>query len=269
MSPVASATVASLPDLRTQARRSMAWRPEWWLYAIAVGAGLVLLLGDITAAQGQFAHAHHHHHGVPTTSNGPTGTAPGLGPWLTEWGGWALMVLAMMLPIVAPHARRVAMRSLWRRRQRAMMSFVVGYLAVWLAIGGVLAAMLVAPAQLRPGPAGLSAALLGAAAWQVSRPRRRVLRRCGVLPPSAIRGWHADLDCATGGWRIGLRCAFTCGPVMLAMAMGHSLILMSGLLALLLSERARGPNPDHRAGRPLEAWCLVAYAALGAVVALA
>lgn len=178
------------------------------------------------------------------------------------------MVLAMMLPIVAPHARRVAMRSLWHRRHRAMVWFLLGYLAVWFAIGVSLAGVLVAVGQPDPGPAVLAAALLGAAAWQVSRPRRRVMRRCGALRPGAIRGWHADRDCAIAGLRIGLRCAFTCGPVMLGMAVGHGLILMGGLLALLLSERARGPNPDRRAGRPLEAWYLVAYAAVIGVVAI-
>jgi hypothetical protein len=64
---------------------------------------------------------------------------------------------------------------------------------------------------------------------------------------------------------IGSRCMFTCGPVMLAMAVGHSLLLMCGLLALLLSERARGPNPERRAGRPLEAWWLVAFAAAAGI----
>jgi hypothetical protein len=55
---------------------------------------------------------------------------------------------------------------------------------------------------------------------------------------------------------------------MLAMAVGHGLLLMGALLALLLSERARGPNPDRRAGRPLEAWCLVAFACVAGVAAI-
>jgi len=94
-----------------------------------------------------------------------------------------------------------------------------------------------------------------------------MMRRCGALPAGAIGGWRADRDCARTGVRIGLRCAFVCGPVMLAMALSQSLLLMSGLLALLLSERARGPSPQRRAGRPLEAVCLVALAAIMAVVA--
>jgi len=62
----------------------------------------------------------------------------------------------------------------------------------------------------------------------------------------------------------------TCAPVMAVMALSHSVILMLALTALLLSERAAGPNPYRRAGRPLEAIVLAglavgvgAWAALG------
>jgi predicted metal-binding membrane protein len=244
------------------ARRSLVRRPESWLYGVAAGAGLVLVLGIVASGPGSAAHAHHHHHHGMSM-------APAPASWLSEWRGWTVMVLAMMLPVVAPHARRVAMRSLWHRRQRAIAWFVLGYLAVWLAVGAVLVWVLVAAGHPRPGPAVLATALVAAAAWQVSRPRRRVMRRCGALRPTAARGWHADRDCADAGVRVGLRCAFTCGPVMLAMAVSHGLLLMGGLLAVLLSERARGPNPDRRAGRPLEAWCLAGFAAVAGLAAVA
>jgi predicted metal-binding membrane protein len=223
------------------ARRRLVRQPELWLYVLAAGAGLALV-----------AHAHHHHRSL-----------------LPGWVGWTAMVLGMMLPVVAPQARRIAMRSLWERRQRAMAWFLAGYLAVWFAVGAVLVGVLLALGLSDPGPAVLAAALLAAAAWQVARPRRRVMRRCGVLRPCAARGWRANRDCAESGVRIGLRCTFTCGPVMFAMVLGHGLALMAGLLALLVSERARGPNPERRAGRPLEAWCLVGFAAVAGLPAIA
>lgn len=50
---------------------------------------------------------------------------------------------------------------------------------------------------------------------------------------------------------------------MVAMAVAHpNLILMAALFVLLHTERARGPNPDRRAGPPLEAWCLAGYAVI-------
>jgi len=52
---------------------------------------------------------------------------------------------------------------------------------------------------------------------------------------------------------------------MAAAALSGSTILMAGVLALFLSERARGPNPHRRAGRPLEAWGLVVCAAVALI----
>ena len=217
------------------------------MYVVAASAALAMVLlhfADDTAS----AHGDHH------------GASGGREIWLADWGHWTLMVLAMMLPVVAPYARRVAFGSLWRRRHRATAWFVLGYLAIWLAIGAALIG--IASVLGRP-PAWpvIPILLLGAAAWQVSQPRRRVLRRCGALPPGALTGWRADRDSAANGFRYGVRCVFVCGPAMAATAMSGSLILMAGVSVLFLSERARGPNPYQRAGRPLEAWGLVACAA--------
>jgi hypothetical protein len=225
------------------ARRALAWRPEAWLYALSAFAWLVLVL----AAPDGAGHVGHHHPGAHAGAGMPAG------PWTL----WSAMVVAMMLPVVAPAAHRVAMRSLWRRRHRAMAAFVLGYLAVWLAVGAVVVAV------AGPSPVALPFVLLAAAAWQVAPQRRRALRRCGVLPPCA-----GDRACAEAGVRIGGRCVVTCGPVMVAMAVGHGLLLMCVLFCLLLSERARGPNPGRRAGRSLEAWCLLACAAVAGVAAL-
>jgi predicted metal-binding membrane protein len=222
------------------ARRRLILQPELWLYVVAAGAGLALVV-----------HGEHHHR-----------------TWLPGWLGWTAMAVAMMLPVVAPEARRMAMRSLWGRRHRAIAWFLAGYVAVWSAVSAVLVAALVAVGQPHPGPAVLAAALLVAAGWQVAGPRRRAMRRCGLLGACAARGWRADRDCAAVGVRIGMRSTFTCGPVMVAMGLGHQIALMAGLLVLLLSERARGPNPQRRAGRPLEAWCLAGFAAVAGFAAI-
>jgi hypothetical protein len=44
------------------------------------------------------------------------------------------------------------------------------------------------------------------------------------------------------------------------MALAHSVFLMVALTVVLLTERAPGPNPDRRAGRPLESVVLAALA---------
>jgi predicted metal-binding membrane protein len=254
--PTAGVTFDPLTKARRFVLGLVARRPEWGLYAVAACAwlsvGVPPLVGDAASAH---AHRHGHHH-VAAAEHGT---------WLADWAHWTLMVLAMMLPIVAPHARRIALRSLWRRRQRALAGFVLGYLALWLGLGAVLTGVVAALDRPRAWPV-VPVLLLGAAAWQISRPRRRVLRRCGSLPPGATVGWRADRDSTALGVRFGLRCAFVCGPAMVAMAVSGSAILMAGVLALFLSERARGPNPERRAGRPLEAW---GFATLAVAIAIA
>ena len=171
------------------ARRLLVRRPEAWLYGFAAFAWLVLVL----AAPGGGGHVGHAHPGAEA------GTVAG------AWPMWGAMVVAMMLPVVAPAARQVALRSLWHRRHRALAGFVLGYLAVWLAVGGVFVAVVRVP---------LAIVLLAAALWQVAPARRRAMRRCGALPPCALR----DRDCVEAGVRLGGRCVFTCAPVMAAMA---------------------------------------------------
>jgi hypothetical protein len=207
-----------------------------WLYVVAAVAGTAVVALAVAVP------GHH----------GGTGSVAG------AWGAWLLMVLATMVPIVAPQARRVALRSLWARRHRAIAGFLAGYLALWAVLG-----VAVVPAAL--GPPSVTAAvavLVAGAAWQVAPPRRRVLLRCGSARPAAVRGWAADRACLAAGWRAGGRCVVTCGPAMLAMALADSLLLMVGLLAVLLHERSRGPNPDRRAGAAVQAWGFLACAAV-------
>jgi predicted metal-binding membrane protein len=217
----------------------MAWHPEWWVYAVAGVSWFVLawMSAEVAMSHGGF-----------------------VAEWSQLWTYWVLMVLAMMLPVIAPHVRTVGLRSLWSRRHRSMLFHLLGYLAVWAGAGALLEATLVLLGLGHHGSHLLPAALLLAAAWQVSAPRRRVLRRCASLRLRASAGLGADVDCARAGLRSGLRCLVECWPVMLAMALSHSLVLMAGLTVVLLTERARGANPVRRAGRPLEAWALAAFA---------
>lgn len=249
-------------------RRAAARRPEAWIYVVATAAGLAVAAG-VTGGPGLVpppgAAGGHHGHGAggpPLTGGGGVGAAAG------AWWWWMAMVAAMMLPVVAPHARRIALRSLWHRRHRSAGAFLLGYLAVWAALGTVVVAALAAAGTQHPPATAPVVALAVAAVWQVSAPRRRVLRRCGTPRPAALRGWPADRDALVTGGRAGLRCTVTCGPAMLAMAVSHSVWLMAGLLVLLLTERARGPNPGRRAGRPHEAWALVAFAGIAALAAV-
>ena len=250
-------------------RRLVVWHPEWWVYAVAVLAATALVLpvvsGAVTEALQGHSATHRHFH--PAGPSGLVGGSAGssfatlLAEWVLGWSHWALMVLAMMLPVVGGQVHTVATRSLWSRRHRGPVFFVAAFVAVWFAVGGVLVA-LVAP--LGPGGSGswLALVLLVAAAWQVAPARRRLLRRCSALRLGHPSGVDADLDCARAGFRSALRCVATCGPMMAAMTLSHSLALMAALTLILLGERSRGPDPLRRAGRAREAWALLGLAAL-------
>lgn len=125
---------------------------------------------------------------------------------------WALMLAAMMAPLLGEPLRHVRARSLFRARFRMMWSFVGGYLAVWLAAGVPLigAALTIRAAVADPRIAfGVACAV--AVAWQASGRKRVALSRCHARP--ALAGEMAAL---TFGARHGLWCLTGCAPLMIA-----------------------------------------------------
>jgi hypothetical protein len=149
------------------------------------------------------------------------------------------MTVAMMFPLIVPHARHVSLSSYWRRRHRAMAAFVVGYLALWLLTSfTVLAALHVVHPFL--GERGTVAVAFGTAAvWQLTRWKRRALVGCHRLTALTADGWRADTDCARFGATIGQSCACACWGLMLAVMSTHALAAMALLFPVQLWERGR------------------------------
>src|SRR4051812_9636475 len=52
--------------------------------------------------------------------------------------GWALMVVAMMAPLIVTPLRHVHDRNFTNRRPRALLLFTAGYFGVWMAAGVTL-----------------------------------------------------------------------------------------------------------------------------------
>jgi predicted metal-binding membrane protein len=247
-----------------------AYAPQAWIYLVAGVAAVAAITEHLrSSGMGDRMAVCAGHSGLsqmagmekmgPMTDTHPAVTAMGVG---SIWVWWVVMVMAMMLPVAAPSAARLAFDSLWRRRHLAMLEYLIGYLAIW-AVFGVGAIW----AVFKIWPAGapwvvVVAVLLAAALWQVTRLRKRLLRRCGGRTFVNVYGWRADRDCVLAGCTYGRRCALICAPVMGVMALEHSAILMVAITGLLLSERAPGPNPADRPGRPLEAICLAGLAVL-------
>ena len=182
---------------------------------------------------------------------GPVATGHDDAPLAAALALWALMSVAMMVPVVLPAVRHVAANSLRWRRQRAIAEFLAAYLAVWIAFGAVaLSAVSLASGFLIGTPA-VVAALVIAAAWQLLPFQRRFVRACHrtvALPP---RGWRAAAGCLRFGWRQGRACVGICWPLMLVMALViHESLLWMAALAFIVAARRLLPRAD-RLSRPL------------------
>lgn len=196
--------------------RRIGWRhPEWWVVAVAVAAWAILAgMAGMAAA----------HAGHPHRSHGTL--------------GMVAMVIAMMFPLTLANVRHVALSSLWRRRHRAIAAFLVGYLAVWIAVQAGITMGWKLLASLVGWQAAVAAVGIVAALWEVSPAKARRLRRCHRTVPLAPRGWRADADCARYGLTTGLSCVAMCWALMAACAaFSHSLPVMAVLFGVQVSGR--------------------------------
>jgi len=235
--------------------RAFTWRtPDWWLAASSLVAWMALTAMFVAMASGSL-HAGH-------ASGGGVGEAGALS-YGALLGSWAVMVVAMMLPLVRRQARWLALRSLRSHRQWAVAMFAGAYLVVWVAFGAIAIALL---EPVRGAPFAVAVALAAAAVWQCAGPRRRLLRRCATQQAPAVRGARAVADWARGGAQAGTRCVGTCWALMLPMTIAHHPALMAGAAAVLVSERRRAANPETRGGRRAEAlWIGAAAVAVAAL----
>ena len=154
--------------------------------------------------------------------------------------GWAVMAVAMMGPMALPAVRHVALNSLRPRRTRAMAIYFAVFTAVWVAFGvaALTGERLATHTVGIDSSALLAAALALAAAWQLTRTKRRAIYACTrtiALPPLSRR---ADAACARFGLKQGWRTVVSCWALMLVMAaVGHMhLAWMAALTAFVSFE---------------------------------
>jgi predicted metal-binding membrane protein len=160
--------------------------------------------------------------------------------------GWALMLAAMMLPVVAAPLRHVRDRSFATRRARAMLLFVLGYFAVWMAAGAVLQLVALAALSVLPvPPAWLGLAVAVALMWQVTPAKQWCLNRCHRRPQLAAFGVAADRDAFNFGLTSGASCVGACWALMLPMLLAGEgqLLAMIAVTLLVFAERLETPAP--------------------------
>lgn len=239
-------------DVREGRRRAatvLRWRPEW-PFAVVVALAWVALLAGVGWHGDEAGHggpgisavepaAPQHAHARPgvAPADGPSQEPGGLLPALP---GWTLMSVAMMAPVTLPAVRHVGLNSIRRRRQWAMCLYLTVYVAVWVAFGAIALTGTGLARQALGVDARvlLALALAAAAAWQLTRAKRRALLGCQRTVPLPPTGLRADAGCARFALRQGWRCVTSCWALMLVMAVaGHSsLVWMAALTALTMAE---------------------------------
>lgn len=237
------------------------------LPVLAGAAWAVLLLGALPI-QGSFGLGIGLHGGAAHGAGDPLGSTVGAvtdaaasvvvtPTWIA---GWLLMVVAMMWPLLVPLANRIASGSYPRWRIGLPIVAVAVATLLWLAFGLVAGVF----AQLAAIPAGslwwqlAALTVAGLARW--SARRARLLTRCAATPPIAPGGRRGIRTAARAGaveWR---RCAILCGPLMLAMVPGHSIVVLAAA-SLSVWWEARHP----RAWRDPVPLALIVVAGIGAV----
>ena len=158
---------------------------------------------------------------------------------------WALMLVAMMLPVLTPPLCHIRLRSFAYRRARSIVLFVAGYAAIWMALGGLLLAIelavkLFAPQSYLPA-AGVVLIALG---WQFSPIKQRCLNRCHAHTELAAFGAAADFDALRFGLKHGIWCGGSCWALMLFPMLpprGH-VVAMATVAVLIFSERLEQPR---------------------------
>ncbi len=160
---------------------------------------------------------------------------------------WAVMMLAMMLPTVAPSAAIFSTLALRRdpdRAERSTAAYVTGYTAAWIACAGPAAllqwglthARLLDP-MAQSTSALLSAALLVAAGvYQFTPLKRACLSKCRSPLAYFMARWR---DGTGGALRVGLQhgsyCVACCWALMAVMfVVGAMNLAWMALLALLV-----------------------------------
>ncbi len=246
----------------TLSRRPSTWQrttwrhPEWPVAALAVTAWLALVVQH--AAAGLF-------HGAPHHASAGAGVSVGPAPNL---GSWALMIVATMLPTLLPDARTIAVRGKWRRRYRGPALFTAAYVAVWVAFGAALLAV-VATVGLAGAPA-VAAGLGLAALWELTRWKRLALRACHRVAPLPPDGRKADVAALRAGAGNATRCIAACSPMMMPMALApHPLgfwlmLLLAGVVA---AEKLVVKAVDRLPGFALGLGVLALAVAVGALPA--
>jgi len=240
-------TPAARERLQVRAALGSISAAAWMLLALAP-SGMALLAHGAMAMPRAMVQSAQSAPPAPPASWMSLGPLPPLRSAASLAAGWALMLAAMMLPLLTAPVRHVHDRSFARRRGRAIALFIGGYAAAWMGAGAVLLALAAAARPLAHGsPLPLAAATIVALVWQASPVKQRCLNRCHAQPELAAFGLAAEVGALRFGLTHGAWCVGSCWALMLLpllVARGH-VAAMAAVTLLMIAERLERATPPR------------------------
>ena len=169
--------------------------------------------------------------------------------------GWALMLTAMMAPLLIPALRHVRARSLRSRRWRAVILVTVAHAAVWTA-GGIALLTVASALRLVTGQPGLAVllGLVAALTWQLSPLKQYCLNRHCAHPPISSFGSAADRDALRFGGTHAAWCLGSCWALMLVSLLApawHIAVMLVVSVWMWVEPLDRPERPTWRVRLPL------------------
>lgn len=129
---------------------------------------------------------------------------------------WAVMLVAMMLPLLAAPVRHVRDRSFAQRRGFASALFLAGYAVAWTIAGAALLSLAGPVRGLESRSPLAVAGVLGLlAAWQASPLKQACLNGLHAHPELPAFGFAADAGALRFGLNHGAWCVGSCWGLML------------------------------------------------------
>lgn len=221
-------------------------RPPWpLLFAVAAFGLLLSAVGTGHAMLPDFCGAVE---GLLAASRWPDAldTAFALNPPLRLLADWALMLVAMMPPLLAMPLMHIWRSSLPRNRLWVCAAFVVAYWAVWMAAGLMLTAFALFW-RMAVGDGALAGAAVLALLWSASPFHRAALNRGHRVRRIGLFGWRAHRDGLTFGGLHGLWCVASCWAWMVVPLVAGAWHMPTMMLAglVMLAERLSLPCPPR------------------------
>jgi predicted metal-binding membrane protein len=165
-----------------------------------------------------------------------------------RFASWAVMLLAMMSPVLTLPVQYIRDRTLTHRRLRATALFLGGYTVVWCAIAGLVVMVTeLTAAALAGGHIPAAVAIAVASVWQCSPSKQWCLNRCHAHPRLGAFGVRADLAVLQYGlthsmWCVGSCWALMLLPIPVPMPQVWVMAVAMGLIVGERFERPRAPR---------------------------